>query len=279
MIEQGFSPELVIVNEPRDTEKVWYPSVAELADREDIPVHRASRPHEQPQMWVEIERIGPELFVLSSFRNILTEHQLNIPSKGAINLHMAPLPKFRGAHPENWAMLLGERRMGFTVHYLDLGIDSGDIIAQDDVPILDSDDILSLTFRLADHGPALLVKVLQDVKIGKVQRVSQNVAEASYYPVRTEKDGKISWDVSAVEIRNLIRAVTRPYPGAFTTLDGHKLIIWAAEVCSGSGAPGTVLRSNRSELIIATNENAVVTSDYEWITTPKYNDLVGKPLE
>ena len=180
---------------------------------------------------------------------------------------MAPLPKYRGAHPENWALINGENQMGYTVHYLDEGIDTGDIIAQDSVSILDEDDILSLTFKLASVAPKLLIKVLEDMQLGIINRVSQDESQATYYRPRKPSDGYIDWSSIDTDIYNLVKGLTRPYPGAFTYLQDAKFIVWRTRLSpdgTDESAPGTIISSTSAGVLVSTGGNAILITDYQW---------------
>ena len=153
--------------------------------------------------------------------------------------------------------------MGYTVHYLDSGIDSGDVIRQQAVPILPEDTILSLTFKLAAAGPAMLVDVVRDLMAGHVERNPQDPTAASYYPPRTPADGEIDWARSSDEIVNLVRALVRPYPGAFASIDDSLVIVWAAKAVEDlHGEPGSVLARTETSMTVATGNGAVEIMEY-----------------
>ena len=266
-MSSGINPSLVITNVPREGENIWYPSVTDLAVHHSIPVIKCNKIIDGGSIVERIRDIAPDILVVSSYRNILGDHVLDLAKLGAINLHMAPLPKYRGAHPENWALINGENQMGYTVHYLDEGIDTGDIIAQDSVSILDEDDILSLTFKLAAVAPKLLIKVLEDMQAGIINRVSQDERQATYYPPRKPSDGYIDWSSLDTYIYNLVRGLTRPYPGAFTYLQGAKFIVWRTRLSpdgTDESAPGTIISSTSAGVLVSTGGNAILITDYQW---------------
>lgn len=267
MIDGGFAPALAVANTPRPGERPWYPSVAELAALHGIPVVRADKVAGDRALAERITALAPDLFVVASFRNIIDADLLAVPARGAVNLHMAPLPRYRGAHPENWAIINGETEMGFTVHYLDESIDSGDVIVQDSVPILPEDDILSLTFKLAEAGPAMLVRALGDIAAGTVRRTPQDPAEASYFPPRKPEDGAVDWRRPGREILDLVRALVRPYPGASTELDGRRLTIWKARPADlpptePAPAPGTVIADRGASIVVAAGDGAIEITEF-----------------
>jgi methionyl-tRNA formyltransferase len=267
LVSSGFYPSLVITNVPREDENIWYPSVSDLAIHHSIKVIKCNKVIDGGDIVKTIREIAPDILVISSYRNILGDHVLDLAKLGAINLHMAPLPKYRGAHPENWALINGENQMGYTVHYLDEGIDTGDIIAQDSVSILDEDDILSLTFKLASVAPKLLIKVLEDMQLGIINRVSQDESQATYYRPRKPSDGYIDWSSIDTDIYNLVKGLTRPYPGAFTYLQGAKFIVWRTRLSpdgTDESAPGTIISSTSAGVLVSTGGNAILITDYQW---------------
>ncbi len=267
LVSSGFYPSLVITNVPREDENIWYPSVSDLAIHHSIKVIKCNKVIDGGDIVKTIREIAPDILVISSYRNILGDHVLDLAKLGAINLHMAPLPKYRGAHPENWALINGENQMGYTVHYLDEGIDTGDIIAQDSVSILDEDDILSLTFKLASVAPKLLIKVLEDMQLGIINRVSQDESQATYYRPRKPSDGYIDWSSIDTDIYNLVKGLTRPYPGAFTYLQDAKFIVWRTRLSpdgTDESAPGTIISSTSAGVLVSTGGNAILITDYQW---------------
>ena len=282
LVSSGFYPSLVITNVPREDENIWYPSVSDLAIHHSIKVIKCNKVIDGGDIVKRIREIAPDILVISSYRNILGDHVLDLAKLGAINLHMAPLPKYRGAHPENWALINGENQMGYTVHYLDEGIDTGDIIAQDSVSILDEDDILSLTFKLAAVAPTLLIKVLEDVQAGIINRVSQDESEATYYPPRKPSDGYIDWSLVDTYIHNLVRGLTRPYPGAFTYLQGNKLTVLRSKLWSGQTdgfVPGTIIRNTSAGVLVSTGGNPILITDYQWSGGRISKKFIGETFE
>jgi methionyl-tRNA formyltransferase len=279
MIMNDFCPQIVVTNIPSPSEKTWYPSVGELAELHNIKVIKQNKIAGDQRLREYLQSLSPDLYVLSSFRNLLDAELLALPSMGAINLHMAPLPRYRGAHPENWAIINGEKKMGFTVHFLDEGIDSGDILLQDEISIMPEDDILSLTFKLAIAGPSLLVNALHDIKSGTIKRIPQLESDASYYPPRTPKDGFIDWSQRAYQIQNLVRALTIPYPGAFTYCMGNKVTVWRVRLVdldyTEIGA-GNVIYTSAEGIVVKTGDGTLLISDFDLGGDLNIKDLKGR---
>jgi len=281
MISNQIIPDLVVTNIPRNHELVWYPSVAELASSNNIELIRHNRVNSSEEISTAIEDVIPDLLVVSSYRNIIPDNILKIARLGAINLHMAPLPKYRGAHPENWALINGEDWMGYTVHYLDSGIDTGDIIAQDRVRILPEDDILSLTFKVSEAAPKMLIEVINDIGVGDIVRKTQDESQATYYPPRKPSDGLIDWSMQDTDIQNLVRALTRPYPGAYTIISGCKLMVWRSRLVNGVNTmcePGRIIEQSSSGILVGTGSKPILLTDFSWDGGELPDDLVGETI-
>ncbi len=257
LIRNGFEIQAVFTYIDAPDESMWSPSVAELAAENNIPVYTPSDINHP--LWVEkIQKLQPDIIFSFYYRDLLKKPILDIPPHGCINLHGALLPKFRGRAPINWALLKGEKQTGGTLHYMTEKADDGDVIAQFAFPINDDDTALSLHQKLVQGTGPLLDEYLPKIGSGKVERTPQNEAEATVFPRRRPADGLIDWQQSNVEVRNLIRAVTRPFPGAFTFSRQSKMFIWKAvlsELGTDGQTPGTVLST--SPLTVACGKGAL----------------------
>ena len=184
---------------------------------------------------------------------------LDLPPAGCLNLHGSLLPRYRGRCPVNWVLAKGEKETGVTLHYMTLRPDDGDIIGQRQVPIDEDDTALSLHTKLADISRELLDNLLPRLLENRVERRPQDNSMASYFGGRQPKDGEIDWRQGAESVRNLIRAVSQPYPGAFSFLGNRKVLFWKANSVTRfdkrSPEPGTVLAT--SPFTIACGNGAV----------------------
>ena len=160
-----------------------------------------------------------------------------------MNLHGSLLPHYRGRCPLNWVLLNGETRTGVTLHYMVERADAGDIVAQRPIEIEPEDDALTLHRRIVREAERLLAEALPSIRNGTNARTPQQLGQGSYYGGRRPEDGIIDWDRDAAEIHNLVRAVTRPFPGARTQLDGRTLYVWRSgpeETAGLTDPPGTI---------------------------------------
>jgi len=219
----------VVTHEDDPKEEIWFQSVAELARQHHLPVYTPPSPN-TPGFIDLIRKLTPDLILSFYYRKILSRELLAIPRLGGINLHGSLLPKYRGRSPVNWVLVNGESETGVTLHYMVEKADAGDIIAQHRVLIDREDTALSLFRKMTAAAAKLLKETYPLIKAGTAPRTAQDSQSASTFGGRRPEDGRIAWEAPALSIYNLIRAVTHPYPGAFTLHNGRKLYIWAAGV-------------------------------------------------
>ena len=238
-------------------ENLWFHSVAELAAARDIPVF-APEDINHP-LWVRrIKDMAPDILFSFYYRHMVKPAILSIPPAGCLNLHGSLLPKYRGRCPVNWVLVNGEAETGVTLHHMTAKPDAGDIVSQKKVTISDNDTARSLHEKLAGASRELLDEILPRIKNGAAPRTPQDAARATYYGGRRPADGEIDWTKEPRQIRNLVRAVTRPYPGAFSHLGDRKCLFWAVSVApceADKSLPGTI--TSTDPLVIACGEGAV----------------------
>ena len=224
-------------------ENIWFSSVAELAASHNIPVF-APKDINHP-IWVEkIKDFSPEIIFSFYYRRMIKSNILCIPENGCLNLHGSLLPKYRGRCPINWMLINGETQGGVTLHYMTSKPDSGDIVAQEEYDILEEDTAHSLHMKASQASSSMLNKTLPKIVNHTVKSFPQDNLIASYYGGRTPNDGEINWDVPAHKVRNLVRALSRPYPGAFSYIKDYKCILWKVTETKGStpkAFPGTII--------------------------------------
>ena len=242
LLENGFEVAAVFTHRDSPGENIWFKSVAELAARKGLPVYAPENINHP--LWIErIRKMAPDIIFSFYYRKLVSQPILDIPGKGALNLHGSLLPKYRGRSPINWVLVNGEKETGVTLHYMTRQADQGDIVARKAFPITGEDTALDLFRKAEAASRELLGEALPLLKEGKAPRAPQDHSRATYFGGRTPADGKIDWNQPAAVIHNLVRAVTHPYPGAFTSKGGKKLFIWRSRVKPGKPdrAPGTVI--------------------------------------
>jgi len=256
LLRNGFDVQAVFTHKDNPGEAIWFHSVAELASARGIPVY-APDDINHP-IWAEkIRALKPDIIFSFYYRQMVKPVILNIPPRGCINLHGSLLPKYRGRCPANWVLIHGEKETGVTLHYMTPHADDGDIVAQASVPITRDDTALTLFGKMTAAATRLLDENLPRIRALKAPRTPQDHAKATCFSGRRPEDGAIDWSKSAQDICNLVRAVTHPYPGAFTWVGDRKLLVWSATAkkTKVNENPGTVLTT--APLTVACGQGVV----------------------
>ncbi|MGD0230014.1 MAG: formyltransferase [Syntrophorhabdales bacterium] len=241
LLDSAISVSALFTHRDDPGEEIWFRTPRVLAEKHHIPVFEPASLGDPA--WIEhIRRLEPDYLFSFYYRNMLPREILDIPRIAPLNLHGSLLPKFRGRCPVNWVLIEGERRTGVTLHVMEVKPDAGEIVARKEVGITFEETAHTLSLKLAAAAAALMRETIPALETGAFERRPQ-VGASSYYGGRRPEDGAIDWDRGAMDIYNLIRAVTHPYPGAFTFLDGRKLFIWRASPEEGAaeGRPGMVV--------------------------------------
>ncbi len=256
-IRSGMNVVAVFTHRDDPSEGGWFASVARLAAQHGIPVF-APEKIDHP-IWLErIRELNPDLLLSYHYRQMVGPRIRELFPKGCINLHSALLPRYRGRCPINWVLVNGETETGVTLHHMVDKADAGDIIAQVRVPIAPDDDAMSLTRKVCDESAKLLEATLPSVKAGAAKRTPQDESRATTMGRRTPADGEIDWTWPAERVRNLVRAVAHPWPGAFTFAGTRKMMVWRAAKATAAARdaqPGEILSA--SPLVVACGDGAV----------------------
>lgn len=225
-------------------EEIWFRTPRALAEENGIPVFDPESLAD-PAWAARIRAYEPDYLFSFYYRHMLPKEVLDIPKIAPLNLHGSLLPKFRGRCPVNWVLVEGEQRTGVTLHVMEVKPDAGDIVGQREVPIAFEDTAESLARKLASAAAGLMREVMPQLEAGRPERRPQT-GQSSYYGGRRPEDGIIDWEKNALSVYNLVRAVTHPYPGAYTFMTGRKLFIWKAAPQEGAaaGRPGTVVSTD-----------------------------------
>jgi len=243
LLRHGFEIAAVFTHKDDPQETIWFDSVAELAASNNIPVY-APDDINHP-LWVQkIKDLAPHIIFSFYYRNIVSPPILEIPPSGCLNLHGSLLPRYRGKCPVNWVLLKGETETGVTLHHMTPRADAGDIVFQKRVPISEDDTAKTLHQKMATASRDMLDQALPQIIDGIAQRIPQDHSKATYYGGRRPEDGEIDWSQTATEVRNLVRAVSHPYPGAMSHVGEKKCFFWEVTVLSEhdqTQPPGTVL--------------------------------------
>lgn len=197
-----------------------------------------------PESLDELRALRPDLIVVVAYGQILKKALLDLPRLGCINLHGSLLPKYRGAAPIQWAIARGENITGVTTMFMNERMDEGDIIRQEEEPILPEDTACTLGQRLAGRGAKLLLATVGEIRTGAAPRAKQDDNAATYAPRLKKTDGAIDWARPAIETANRIRAF-QPWPCCYFILNKKNTVkVFRARLEPGGGkAPGTILET------------------------------------
>ena len=216
-----------------------------------------------------------DFFVLAGYGKILKSNIINIPKLMTINLHGGKLPQYRGSSPMNWVLINGEKSFTLSIIRVDEGIDSGNILLERTFPISINDTIRELHTIANREFPGMLLETLSQIKEGSIDSKVQDPSRASYYPLRFPEDGLILWDrLKAEMIHNRIRALTTPYPGAFSFFNDKKVKLLASELNEFDyfGESGRIYQKTQRGLLICAVDKCL------WIKEARFEEG-GEPLQ
>lgn len=281
----------VVTHSDNPNENLWFASVRELAWQNYLPVYQPEDPND-PAFVEVMRKLAPDFLFSCYYRHMLKQPLLDLPQRGALNMHGSLLPKYRGRVPVNWVLVHGETETGVTLHYMVAKADQGDIVGQRRVPITLEDTALTLFAKMTAAAAEVMGEAYPLLRAGKAPRLRQDHSQASYFGGRKPEDGRIDWTNSAQGIYNLVRAVTFPYPGAFTTLGDRRLFVWWGRPVAGPAsprpeAPGEVVAALPGEgLLVATGEGYFLLERAQFKGEPEFlgpilatwRHLVGRRL-
>lgn len=255
LLDFGARIPFLFTHEDDPSEEIWFRRPVTIAQKHNIPVYTPTTLKDEK--WIQlIEDATPDFIFSFYYRHMIPKRILDIPRVAALNLHGSLLPKFRGRAPVNWVLVEGESETGVTLHEMVEKPDAGDIIAQKKIEIAFEDDVYTLYMKMTSAARHLMKETLPMLADGTFVRTPQT-GTSSYFGGRKPEDGLITWQKDALSLHNLTRAVTHPYPGAFTLIGERKLFIWKShpESDTGNGVPGKVLSSR--PLKIATGKGSL----------------------
>lgn len=243
--------------------KMQFTPVKETALRLEIPVYQPEKVKNAEFLDI-LREINPDVIVVIAFGQILSKEILELPKYGCINVHASLLPKYRGAAPIQWAVIDGEKESGVTTMYMAEGLDTGDIIDMEVVPLDEKETGGSLFDKLSLKGGELIVKTLEKLENGTAARTPQNDELSTYAGKITKELGHIDFSKTAPEIECLIRGLN-PWPSAYTFMDGKVLKVWDADVCDEESTkePGTVLEANKKGIKVSTGKGTLIIKELQ----------------
>ena len=316
MMKSGYEVTLAVTQPDRPKgrgKSVIKTPVHECADRWGIPVFSPVRV-KRPEAVERLREEAPDLIVVAAFGQILSKEILDLPRLGCVNVHASLLPAYRGAAPIQWAVINGEEKSGVTIMQMDEGLDTGDILLQEEIPLASDETGESLYDKMARLGGELLVKALPMIEQGTLTPIKQDDSASCYAPMLKKEMGNIDWSMPAVQIERLVRGLNS-WPGAYTFMNGKMLKIWGAEVCgadacggaaasgepagsepAGAGAattggdtlagvgsePGTVVGTDKKKIYVACGEGVLALTEVQYEGKKRMNTqafLLGAKVE
>src|SRR5579864_2346197 len=230
LVEAGFRVQLVVTQpdrpKGRGLELVASP-VKQSALKLNLPITQPEKIKTNDEFRAQLTAIRPDAIIVVGYGRIIPQWMLDLAPMGNINLHASLLPKYRGAAPIQWAVANGESVTGNTTMRIDAGLDTGDILLQQELPIAPDDTFETLAPKLAAAGADLMIETLRGLQAGTVHTRKQDPAEASLAPILKKEDGQLDFSRTATEIYNRLRAF-QPWPGAHTRFRGNALQILKA---------------------------------------------------
>ena len=260
----------------------------QLAFENNIEVYQPTKIKES---YEKIISINPDIVITCAYGQIIPEIILNCPKYGCINVHGSLLPKLRGGAPIHHAIINGDKQTGITIMYMDKLMDSGDIISQEAIDILDSDNLDSVYEKMSHLGANLLMKTLPSIINGTNKRIKQNDSEVTFGYNITKEEEKINFSKNSKEIHNQIRGLSS-IPGAYCILDDKRLKVYQSELTDKKSTKpyGTIVDMDKTGIYVNTNDYIIKLTDIklegkkrchikDFINGIKLEDYIGKVLK
>jgi methionyl-tRNA formyltransferase len=284
LLERGDNVVALFTHEDNPNETIWYRTPALIAKEQGVPIYTPEKVG-TPE-WIErIAALQPDLILSVYYRSMISTKILSLARLGAFNMHGSLLPKYRGRAPINWAVLHGESRIGMTLHRMVKAADAGAVVDQEGVAIGPRDTAAEAFRKVLPCARRVLARQIDALLAGTVRETPQDETQATYFGGRKPEDGRIDWTQTSRAVFNLVRAVTHPFPGAFSEFDSARLMVWWAEADSAaarawggvdagadhpvvppapvSRLPGEVL--SLDPLVVATGDGAIELTRTEWV--------------
>ncbi len=231
-----------------------------------IPVLQPERA-DDPAFAASVRGLDPDLIVSVAYDQILRRELRGLPRLGCLNAHAGALPRYRGRNVINWAIINGEPEIGITVHQIDDGIDTGDIVRQRFLPIAWADTYGDVLSRVVEAIPPLVEEAVDQIVDGTAEPRVQDHAAATYCGGRVEGDEWLDWSLPSRRVHDLVRGISRPGPGARTTLDGVPVTIWRTHYDPAwpayIGTPGQVVGRSASGVVVKTGDATVLLREVQ----------------
>jgi methionyl-tRNA formyltransferase len=270
---------LCLVEDPH--EEQYHPKVSAIAKEHAIPLFYSSDVKSSEYSKV-LQQVKPDIAFAIGWRYLITKAAYDIPPKGTLIIHDSLLPTYRGFAPMNWAIINGEKKTGVTLFHIAEGVDCGPIVDQLATDITMQDTAKTVDEKIIKLYEEIVIKNLPALQQENHNATPQNEALASYTCKRTPEDGEINWQLTAIQIYNFIRGLTHPFPGAYTSLRGKRVLIWAAELPAHNdhyvgNVPGRIL-GKRDGMIEVLTGNGVLRLSRLQFSDEAEKDVLDIPV-
>lgn len=203
---------------------------------------------------VELSLLKPDIIIVVAFGQLLPKSILDLPGLGCINVHASLLPIYRGAAPIHWSIMNGDKVTGVTTMYMDIGMDTGDMILKEEVSINENETTGDIHDKLKEIGAKVLKETIHLIALNKAPRTVQENENATYASMLTRQLESINWQATANDIHNLVRGLN-PWPGAYCSYQGKNLKVWRTRVCQRDAVvtePGRIAAITTDSFIVET---------------------------
>lgn len=236
-------------------QKLSMSPVKQFALTHNLPVYQPEK-IKTDECVVQLRELNPDLIIVVAFGQILSQDILDIPTLGCVNVHGSLLPRWRGAAPIHWSIISGDTKTGITTMYMDIGLDTGDMILKATTSITPDMTTAELHDKLMVQGADLLLKTVHAIENNTVLRTKQDDSLSCYAKMLNNDNCRIDWTKSSVEIHNLVRGLNS-WPVAYTTLNNKKFKIWKTKITTGQGLPGQIINLTKHSIVVATGDGAI----------------------
>lgn len=272
MLDNNYNVVGVFTHDRDPHENDWFQTAESLALSRSIPVFKPAS-LKDPKWAQEVEKLSPDLILSLYYRNRIPESVFSQARLGAYNMHGSYLPSYKGRAPLNWAILNGENYTGVSLHVLEKDFDTGDIVARKKVDISPDDYVGDVQPKVSAAAVEIFAQTLPKLLDSSAERIKQSrlQGESSYFGKRRPEDSRIDFSKSAAQIRNLVRAVSRPFNGAFFDKDGKRYILWRADVepSADNSIAGAILENAPERLKVAAKGGVLASRDFQIIDIPQ----------
>jgi len=285
IVNEGYNVPLVITQKDKPKgrgKKVQYPPVKEKALEFNIEVFQPDSVNDKLSI-DKIRACQPDFIVVAAYGQILKKELLDIPKYGCLNVHASLLPKYRGAAPINWAIINGEKETGISIMKMEVGLDTGDTLITESIPINESDDFISIHDSLSKLGGELIIQAMKLIVEQKAIFTPQDHNNSNYAPMIFKDTGRIDWSKSGKDIINLIRGL-KPWPNAYTTYKEDVVKIHKAKFVPGKnkGKAGEILKVSKEGICVGVIDGYILIEELQFpgkkiLTVSQY--LAGNEID